>query len=110
MFLTKESAEYYIIRAGRESEISILVKHSPKTTLTLELHSSVEDQTAHNTELSPQDAIAIIYKLWNDGVLFPYKMLIHLQNDVINHILNLHTYSSSAEEVVNGNSKKRADK
>jgi hypothetical protein len=92
MFLSKESSEYYIVIAGRESDITILVKHQPNTTLTLILKPSVTDQSAHNKEMSPQDAIAIIYKLWNDGELFPTKLLINLQNDVINHILNQHTY------------------
>lgn len=47
--------------------------------------------------MPPAEAVAVIYKLWNDGALFPSKMLIHLQNDVINHILNT-TYGSEKKE------------
>lgn len=97
MFLTKEEAEYYIIRIGRESDISVRVKHQGKTTVTLELKNTIEDQTAHNKEMDPHDAIAVLYKLWNDGELFPSKLLIHLQNDVINHIL-VNTYGSKKED------------
>jgi hypothetical protein len=32
------------------------------------------------------DAVAVIYKLWADGELFPVKTLLHLQNDVINYL------------------------
>jgi len=97
MFLSKAGHSYNIILIGRESDISIHVQHEPSTLITLSLRSSVDDQSAHEKTMPPAEAVAVIYKLWNDGALFPSKMLIHLQNDVINHILNT-TYGSEKKE------------
>ena len=97
MFLTKPGPQYNIILMGRESDISIFVEHEPETLLTLTLREPDQDGNTLYEKLSPPDAIAIIYKLWNEGILFPNKMLVHLQNDVINHILNT-TYGSDKEQ------------
>jgi hypothetical protein len=93
MFLTKPGSHYNIILIGRESDISIFVEHEPETLMTITLREPDADNKTLYEKLTPQDAIAIIYKIWNEGVLFPNKLLIHLQNDVINHILNT-TYGS----------------
>jgi hypothetical protein len=108
MFLTKPGPNYNIILAGRESDVSISVEHEPETRMTLVLREPDEDGNKLYEKLKPQDAIAVLYKLWNEGLLIPSKMLIHLQNDVINHIINT-TYGSKESVNQNGNPKKRID-
>jgi hypothetical protein len=97
MFLTKPGPSYNVILVGRESDVSIFVEHEPETLITLTLRDADENGKKSYEKLKPQDAVAILYKLWNDGTLIPSKLLIHLQNDVINHILNT-TYGSTKEK------------
>ncbi len=76
-----------VILIGRESDISVIVhKKDGLVKIQLLLKPSVEDQTSHTQIMDATDAVAVIYKLWTDGELFPVKTLLHLQNDVINYL------------------------
>jgi hypothetical protein len=87
MYFENHDCDYNIILIGRESDISLRVnKREQKIYITILLRETVADQSSHQKKLEAPDAIAVVYKLWNDGELFPVRTLIHLQNDVIEYL------------------------
>ena len=67
-----------IILIGRESDIGVVLhKTDEGLKLHLTVRDSVDDKSAHNKTLMAADGLAMIYKLWNDGNLFPVKTLLH---------------------------------
>lgn len=100
-----------IILIGRESDIGVVLhKADGIVKLHLTVRDSVDDKSAHDKTLDAVDGLAMIYKLWNDGNLFPIKMLLHLQNDLIEYLQDQLLTVQSTGGKPNGNSKVRNNK